>query len=276
MAIDIKFYLNDIETKCPPANWQGLMLELNFDKDKENTRNKISITDFDFVNQNADIIHKWIADGLLNGVGILEGIPFRIEIIRGAKTEQAFNGYLDPFGTTFFSNRATLKAIDLNGIDSFNDRCDSFNFEHLYRNTGHITVNDFKWMPYVLNSVPNYVEAAVSVLGVYVMVREIKAAIQRILEFIPELPVYYVFSTYIKLILYIIYLIFLIIALIKLIKTIILLIIQPVKYHACMSIKTQLEKGAEYLGMTFSSPIFDTAPFNDAYLMPQKYFNSLS
>ncbi|MES2382474.1 MAG: hypothetical protein V4538_15610 [Bacteroidota bacterium] len=273
MATKINFYLNETYTKFPPKNWKELGLELNFDKDKENVTSQVSITDFEFVRENSDIINEWIIKGLTTGVGVFEGIPFRIEVARNGVIEVPFKGYLDLTQQGKLSkNRCTVRAVEENGIDSFNDKADGFSYQFLYDN-GRITDTDFIWVPYVLNSVPNYVEACVSVVGVYVMVKEIKEVIQKLIEFVSDMPVYYVFSTYIKLILYIIYLILLIIALIKLVKAVVLLIIQPVKYHAAMGLKKHLEKGAEYLGMTFSSPILNQDPFDKAYIIPEKYFN---
>ena len=271
---NINFYLNYTLVN-PPQNWREMMLELNFDKDKANLKGQVSITDWDFVNENATIINKWLSDGLTSGVGILEGMPFSCEVERNGVIESVFTGYLDLTTCRFSSNRCNVKAVETNRIDWLNDVADGFTFAYL-KDIGKITNSDYKNMPYILNSVPNYVEAAISALGVHVIIKEIKEAIQRIIEFVNEMPVFYVFSTYVKLILYIIYLILLIIALIKLVKVIILLIIQPVKYHACMSIKRQLEIGAEHLGMTFNSPILNEAPYNDAYIMPQKYFNPIN
>lgn len=275
MATIEKIYLNGIET-IPPLNWQQLEIELNYDKDKQEAKGRIALTDLEFVNEAADVVNKWRTGGLTNGPGVFEGLPLQIEVKRGSVTETPFSGYLDlSQGAIFSKDKCVVKAVDVSGIDSFTDKCDSFTFEHLY-GIGQITSADFVWIPYIINSVPNYVEAAVAVLGVYVMAKEIRDVIEKIAEFVPELPLYYVFSTYIRLIIYIIYLIFLIIALVKLIKSIILLLIQPVKYHACMSLKEQLIKGASYLGMKFHSTILDEGPFNNTYIMPEKYYNQIN
>lgn len=273
----VEFYLNEAKLKVPPVNWDGVSIELNFDPERPEGVRQIDVTDFEFVGESAQIINDIRLKGLTTGVGIFEGIPFRIEVTRNGVVEIPFNGYLDASdGSLFSTNRITLKAVSSSSIDALNDKFDSFTFRHLFEDVGSITTNDFVSVPYILNSVPNYLEAVTATIGVYVMVREIIAAIQRIVEFIPELPVYYVFSTYIKLILYIIYLIFLIIALIKLVKQVILLLIQPIKYHSAMSVKTHFEKGAAYLGYSFQSDIFDTEPFKDAYIIPEKTYNPIN
>lgn len=276
MATEINFFLNETQTKVPPYNWKELAIELNFDRDKENVSSQVSITDYEFVNENADIINNWITDGLNNGAGIFEGIPFRIEVIRDGITEIPFDGYLDLTQSDIFSkDRCTVRAVENNGIDAFNDRVDSFTYRHLY-DTGFISSDNYDWIPYILNSVPNYLEAVTATIGVYVMVKEINDAIQTIIDFIPQLPLYYVFSTYIRLILYIIYLIFLTIALIKLVKAVVLLLIQPVKYHACMSLKTHLDKGAEFLGYSFDCAWLNDGVYQNTYILPEKYYNPIN
>lgn len=268
LVTKLNFYLADTKVN-PPKNWQEFGIELNYTS--ENINQQVTLTDFEFVLENADIINKWVRDNF-----IFEGVPLRIEVERLGVVEKVFNGYLDLKQTSKFSkDRIETKAIAKDSIDWINDKADAFTFAFL-KDKGYISESDFDSMPYILNSVPNYMQSATSILAVYVMVREIKSAIQRLIEFVAELPVYYVFSTYVKLILYIIYLIALIIALIKLVKQVILLLIQPVKYHAVMSVKTHFEKGCEYMGLTFQSDIFDSAPFKDAYIMPEKYYNRVN
>lgn len=275
MATNINFYLNETKVN-PPQNWRELGIELNFDKDRGGELLKTTITDFEFVNENATIIRDWITKGLTTGVGVFEGIPFRIEVERNGVVETPFNGYIDTMqlGVITF-HRVEVKAVEVNSIDWINDVADSFTYDYLF-DAGKLNDSDFVEIPYIINSVPNYVEAAVAVLGVYVMIKEIKDAIQRLKEVVAELPIYYVFSTYIKLILYIIYLILLIIALIKLVKQIILLLIQPVKYHKGMSFLKHCTVGAEALGMNFRCTFLESGVYADSHLLPRKYFNPVN
>ena len=275
MATNINFYLNETKVN-PPQNWRELGIELNFDKDRGSEVQQTTLTDFNFVNENASVIKKWITDGIVNGVGVFEGIPLRIEIEREGVIEVVFNGFLDLTQlSSLTTTRASAKATETESVDWLNDVADSFTFSYLY-DVGKITDDNFVSVPYIINSVPNYVEAAVSVIGVYLMVKEIKDAIQRLKEVIAELPIYYVFSTYIKLILFIIYLILLIIALIKLVKQVILLLIQPVKYHKAMSFLSHCQVGAQALGLNFRSPILESGTYADAYLIPRKYYNPVN
>lgn len=277
MATKVNVYLDNVTSdKLKPNNWQELQVELNFDRDKDSFSQTTTVTNLEFVRDGNDEILKHVESGLSTGVGVFEGKPLRIELERDGNIEKLFNGYLDFTESEFGRTRSIVKAVESYNIDWLNDVADSFTFEYLYREIGSITNNDFTKVPYIINSVPNYTDAAIGVVSVYVMVKEIRDAIQRLIEFVADLPVYYVFSTYIKLILYIIYLILLIIALIKLVKNVILLIIQPVKYHSGMSVLTMLQKGCEYLGITLKAPDFETEPFNRLYIIPEKYYNPVN
>ena len=175
MATNINFYLNETKVN-PPQNWRELGIELNFDKDRGQEVQQTSLTDFNFVNENAGVINKWITDGIINGVGVFEGIPLRIELEREGVIETVFNGFLDLTQlSSLTTNRASAKATESESVDWLNDVADSFTFSYLY-DVGKITDDNFVSVPYIINSVPNYVEAAVSVIGVYLMVKEIGRA----------------------------------------------------------------------------------------------------
>lgn len=275
MATDINFKINGVSKReFKPSNWKETSIELNFDKGNPNYKGKLNVTDYTFVREGADVVTKHINDGLINDVGAFEGIPLEIEVIRDGTLEVPFKGYIDLTQSGSLSKDFNnVKIIEQDGIDSLNDRASSFTFAHLFYEVGSITKNDFVSVPYVLNSIPNYLDSAIASLSVYVVGTEMVSAIERIAEYAAELAVAFDVSVVIRLIIYIIYLIGLIVALIKMLKSIISLIIQPVKYHSAMSIKKQLEKGAEYLGYTFDSDIFNVAPFDNAYIIPEKYYN---
>lgn len=273
----IDFKINGVTNrKFKPYNWEEFTIELNFDKDKDVVRQEVTTTNFEFVNEGADEINNHLQSGLNNGNGVFEGLPLEIEVSRNGVIENPFNGYIDLVnGAIFSENRCKVNAAERNRIDWLNDIADSFTMKTLY-DKGFLTSANNLNMPYILNSVPNYLEVAVATLGTFTVIKEINQAIETIAEFTAELIAAFDVSVVIRLVLYILYLALLIIALVNLVKNIIKLIIQPVKYHACMSIKTQLEASASYLNMTFHSPILDSTPFVDSYIIPEKYYNQVN
>ena len=112
--MNVQFYLNDVAVN-PPANWQSLLIELNFDKDAPDAR--VTINDWDWIRENSDTINTWIAEGLTGGVGVFEGMPFRIELEEAGTKEILYNGYLDLSTSQIQCNQVTATAKERLSID---------------------------------------------------------------------------------------------------------------------------------------------------------------
>lgn len=270
MSVNVNYYLNNSLVN-PAKNWQETAFELNFDKDG-NVIQQLSTNDFEFVRENADLITANLTNGRL-----FEGLPLRVEVERGATTEVPFNGYIDLTKRGQFSRDiCNVSAVEYRNIDWLNDVSDSFTFEYL-KSIGTITNDDYEFVPYVINTVPDYREAAIALVGSYIVINQIKDAIQRVKEIVADIanPLTAI-SAIVKASLLVIYLVGLLVALIKFVKDLILMVIQPVKYHACMSVKKQIEKACQHLGLTFQSSIFSDSIFEKAYIMPEKYYNPVN
>lgn len=269
--MQINHYLNN-QLVNPPENWEAFEIELNFDRDKTTARDRLTVTNLIWCNENNDTIVKWLADGQTTGVGIGEGIPYKMELIDGATTEIPFDGFLDTMNEAKYSRiKSTLKARELKTVDWLNEVADGFSFEYLFQQN-IITNNDFVFVPYVLNTVPNYLQSAISLLTIYYVEEAIRKTILEIVQLSTSLANVFEATAIVRLVFEVVYLIALIISIIKMIKDMIMFLIQPVKYHACMSYKKLLEAGSNYLGLTFKSDIFNVAPFQDMYFIPNKQF----
>ena len=269
MSTRLNFYLNNTLVN-PPKNWQEMSLELNFDKDG-NVKESVTLNTFDFVRENSDTINAALTNGRL-----FEGMPLRIEVERNGVVEVPYNGYLDLTQRNNYSRDiSTVAAKELQGIDWLNDVADSFTFEYL-KAKGTITNDDYAFMPYVINSVPDYKESAIALIGSYVVISQISDAIEKVNEILPDIanPTTAI-SAIVKASLLVIYLVGLLVALIKFVKDLVTQLIQPIKYHACMSIKLQMQKACQHLGLNYSSSIF-SGTFENAYLMPEKYYNPVN
>jgi len=274
MAVKTNFYLNN-SLANPPKNWQELSIDVNFDKDR--TSQQVSITDWEFVKENSQFIDRWIENGLNGGVGALEGIPLRIELDRNGVIEKPFDGYIDLEQSSNLScDQSSVKSVEKYQIDWLNDVADSFTYEYLFRSTGEITKNDFVFVPYVINSIPNYTQSAVCLLSVYVLSNELKNVIEQVKQLTIDLSNPFTTANgVLKAVLLVAYIAILIVSLIKLLKDMIYYLIQPVKYHAGMYAKTLLEKGAAHLGLNFKSDIFNQAPYDKMFILPEKFYNPL-
>lgn len=262
MATQINFYLNN-NLANPPKNWQELELEVNYNKDRQ--RVSALINQWEFVRENSDIIRAWLPNAL-------NGLPFRIDIVNNTTTEVVFDGYLDFTDNAIFScKKSTINAKEKKGIDFLNDKADSFTFEYLYA-INYVTKEDFVFVPYVINSIPNTGDIMINIVSLYVMSIQLIHTTKEITKSIAKVsanPTAY--DEIISLTFEILFAITLIAAIIKLILDIINVIIQPIKYHATMRVIDLLTKGAEYLGFTFETDLLDEIEeVGTLMIMPQK------
>ncbi len=265
----------------PPKGWaeDNIQVELNFDRDKETVTQQVNVTNLEWVRDNNDTIQQWIADGINGqGPGIFEGIPFSITVSAPGETPAVLHdGYLDLTDEAELSIniKSTVKIREKDTPDFLNETADGFDFGYLYKSLaagdpGKISSSDFVPVPYILNSVPNYREAALGLISIYVLGNEIKAAIQGMVELAAEMANPFEATAIVRAVLRVAYLIILIAAIIQMIKDTVLLVIQPVKYHQGMYLLKQLQKGAEHMGYNFKSPILESAPWNTLFIIPEK------
>lgn len=274
MAIKVNYILNGSLIN-PPLNWKDTAFEVNFDRDG-NAKTKIVSTNLDFVRENTATIIDRVYDGATGGYGILEAMPLQVELERNGVIEKPFNGYIDLTKDAVFSRElCKVNATENKSIEWLEEKADGFTFEYL-RSINVITNDDYKFIPYVINSVPDYKESAIAILTSYVVVQQIKESIEKVKALLVEVGNPLTAPTAIvKASLLAIYLITLIASLIDLIRDIFATLIQPVKYHACMSVKTLIERGCQHLGLTLSSSILTSGVFSKAYIMPEKLRNPI-
>lgn len=275
MALKRKFFLSNTQVN-PPRNAPEMSIKMNFEKDaldsNGNRKLSLSITDLEWNRNEADKINAYFNSG-----NVFQGMPMRYELERGGVNQKIFDGYndLSDPNSIFSALSCVVPAKEKQSIDWLNDTADSVSFEYLF-SIGVITNDDFKFQPYILNSIPDYMQAGISILSVFFMEQQIQKLIVELAGMIGDLanPITAI-NTTIKAVLYLVYIIGLIVALIVLVKQMIKYIIQPVKYHACMNVNSILTKLSSYWGFTFNSDIFSKAPFDKLMFMPEKYYNAL-
>lgn len=270
--IQVKYYLNGVEINSP-ANHKELAISILFDKDSPSAI--VDINNFRFVNEDAEVVNNHINLGKTIGPGILEGMPFNIVASDGASTIK-FERYIDfnDASNSYSRNDLTVSTKQRKEIDWFNDTADSFTFEYLAQQLNFINSSNYISIPYVINTVPNYREVIVCILGSVFISVQLGEAVEIIKGKIAGAAnPFSSIGNALELALYIIYVITLLITLVKLIKDLIDLIIQPVKYHKGMYVKDILKKGCEYMALGFSSSILNSAPFDKMVLLPEKLEN---
>jgi hypothetical protein len=286
--MEVFYYINNIEIE-PPLNAAELSIELNFDKD-DNASQAISINEWEFglgdqtkPNDAARLINAHLTNGLLSGVGALEGIPFRIELTEGSKTYNLLNGYLDTSSAIYECDMITISSVEAGNIDWLNDVAGSIYYRSFYNNleiplNARITDADFISIPYVLSELPNNREAFMAAVSLFMISTTLATQLSDLTSDIAAGPVGNVAigAFYLKVALRAIYITGLIITVFNLVKQLINLLIQPIKYHDGMKVTTLCEKASSYFGFTFESSILYSDEFKDMVIIPKKYSHDVN
>jgi hypothetical protein len=233
---------------------------------------------FTFVNDAYTIIKNYIADGQNGGVGLLEGIPFSIDIQEGNTSTNIFDGFLDPesFEEIEFEAKIKMKIVEKDGVTSLSERLQGLSFG-LLDSVGAITSSDWNQVDYVVEKEVNFLEIALISLSIYIMIKEIIEASYRLAKQIATILtiasssltgsvgalIYAIASliftaTYIALMLK---------ALIDLVTELKEKIYPKTRQYFCLQYQKGLQKIFKYLGYEFYSPISELSEY---YYLPSK------
>lgn len=263
------FYLNGSKIQ-PPDNFKELSVELNYDKDIAEAQ--VSTNKWRFVRDNVDTIISHQTNGITGGVGVFEGIPFKIELEHYGTKVKLFDGYIDLSDNVQYScDEVVASAKEKKGVDWLNDNADGFSFEYL-DSIGLIDHDKYVFVPYCISDLPQGRDIIITTLTLVVISQEIKREIDYYTSKTPNLSNPFTATIAIEMALHAIYTIALIATIVRLIADLINYTIQPVKYHAGMYVKDLMQAGASKMGYTFVSSIFNSPPFNKLVLVPEKYF----
>lgn len=265
-----KFYLDNIATE-DVANKAELNINLDFSKEAQQT---ITITDFEFVRKANDLIIDKVTNPNTSNTGITEGLPFRIDTQNGVNI---FDGYLDlqaenKYNEVFdYGVASTVKAVDKRSTDWLNSVADGISPEYLF-SIGSISVADCVAVPYVINSIPNYKDAAIMMISVYTLTAQILEKITQVTLLAIEMTNPFEATAIVRMITYVVSLTTFLISLVKIIKQLVNVLIQPVKYHFGMFTNVVLQRCAEHFGMNFKCSALELGGelYGD-FILPEKF-----
>lgn len=269
-----KFYINGTEIN-EPNNYDELSIECSYDRDA-NTQS-VSINNWDFgVGQGASdavkLIEYHISQGLIGGVGVFEGLPFSIELYdEKTKTFKLFDGYIDVSRGKIICDNIVAPAVEQGRIDWLNDVADSVTYEYLFDNK-YFSPAKFIPVPYCINKKQSSLDIIVMLVSIFVLKQELQRIIAEIsAASLQAANPFEAVGAVANLAFKIIYASALFLSMVILIKDLYNALIQPVKYHNVMYVKDLIEIGLDYFGLTLSSSILQTAPFNKLAVMPEKF-----
>lgn len=289
----LDFYFDNQKVNEDIANWRDLEIEVNFDD--ETGQGTVKSGELEFVGALADKINNWNAQGLTGGYGIFEAPPFRIEVC--GSNDVIFKGGVNTAACeTLYECDKIVAPLRHEKIDFLNDRASSFTFAYLAslgaNAPGKINQTDYVRVPYVINTIPDFVNVMVSGLGLFVLIKEFKSVIQKLISqvrkligdvitalgsFIPPvtfvgiaMAIGQVLVDIIVIALIITYMIFLIKAIIEMVLMIFNNLIQKVKYKKGMRVRTLFQKACDHLGFQFSSTLLTQGIHKDEVIIPRK------
>lgn len=286
----IDFYYDSKKVNEDIENWRDIEIEVNFED--ESGQGTIKSGALEFVGSLADKINSWNTAGMYGGPGIFEAPPFRIDAC-GGKT--IFEGGINTAECdTQYECDKVVASLRGDRIDFMNDRASSFTFAYLASipsgQPGRISQSDYVSVPYVINSIPDYVNVMVAGISLYSMVKELQEVGEKTKSVIQELTgdttmvvgslvnpiiatamaIGRILADILRLVFYILYLFFIIQFIIALIRMIFDNLIQPVKYKKGMRVRTLFQKAADHLGIPFSSSLLTSAAHKDDVIIPRK------
>ena len=268
MSTQLQFELNG-NLVNPPVEWRDIELSASFDQ--ESIQANIDIESFTFVNQVKRAVDNWIASGLNNGVGIFEGMPFKITAINSGAPLTIFDGHLDLTNELQIISPVKLSAkiAKDNALNSLNDLTQANSFSFLESEKSVFTNADYFDVQYVVERENTVLEVAMLAMATYQMVTEIYRVIKDTGEQsgkttvagipVPTIPpapnLSAIVFAVISLAILVAYFALMIIAVKNLITTLVSTLISPVNTYKGIKVKTALTKALSYFGYTFQTNI---------------------
>ena len=285
--MELDFFISG-KSVPPPINYRELQIEMLFTADKPSA--SVSATSLEWVGYDAIKINNYIRQGLFGQAGIYEGLPVQIRACNS--TFIVFDGMIDlASASALFECDKVIAPIRRTGdIDFVNDRAESISFAYLASITpglsGYISKSDYLAVPYTVTTHRTSFEKISIILSTYVIVKEFLETIKRTKELINTIiadiagiatatstayAILKVAAMVLNILLFIAYLIVLITSLINMVVQLIDLIYPIKRYKLAMKVATLLQRGFAYLGMSFSSTIFQAgATYENFIYMPRK------
>lgn len=251
-----------------PTNHKELSIDLTFDAAGESSGLALSTNEWRFDREQANEVLK-----AYNAGKIFEGLPFDIKITELENNKSIlFDMYLDfTQQPTLTSDSAIMTAEMRQQLNWLTDVADSFSFQYLYEETSFINDSDFRSVPYVINSVPNYKDMLIALVSAFIITQQLLDATASFGEEVSRaFAVPATIGAVVVLALKAVRIVALLATLIKLVTEIVDLLIQPVKYHKGMYVNDLFEAACSYLELEYKTTIL-TGTFNNLFILPEKF-----
>lgn len=291
---ELRFEINwgqGFVTVNAPRNWESIKIGVLWTDGEPSA--VVQGTDFEWVEDNAAKLWAWRRGGLVGTLGsapgIFEGPGLRIWTC-GSFAQLVFDGLIDLSNqkTRWECDMISAPSMESGKRDWLDGPASAFDFEYLRSLTGSapgriIPATDYKRTPYVITAIPDYEQAMIVAISLFVTLKELYDVTNKIAALINELTgqgttaiaqagtsAATVVATVANVVLYVVYLFLIVLILVDLIKDLISNIIQLKKYKLCMRVETLFQRACAYLNLVFTSTIITSGNYYDTTVMPRK------
>lgn len=252
----------------PYIDAREIELSIQFDPEDPHSIPTVALSNTDWSFKESQVINKHIVD-----FGIHSGIPYQQIVSNEDNTVVLIDGFLQPSSSETLFTCESVKNIPVirrGKNDWLNDAAKLVMFNILLQKQT-IRTDDYVQVPYVINTIPNYTEAAIATVAAFVVISKIIDISKEIGKILGGLAsIIGAIGALIKMIIVIAWVIVILGLIVLFLIDIADHLIQPVKYHASMKWRDLLTAGCHELGLKFRSSIFDQKKYADAVIMPAK------
>lgn len=235
----------------------------------EDIQSNLTTEEFTFVLEAYKEILEWVQNGKNGGVGIFEGIPISIIQSDDNQNVSVFDGVLDLQNNAIF--REALREVSVRirqsqSLDQLADLIEPLDFGYL-KDIGLITSSDYVNVDYVVNPIDERVETITTFITIYLLSKQLADSVKEIGTNITAVaaisasgltgPVGGTIYAIGVAILQIAYAVTLLILLIDFGADLFNILVQPLRTHKGILLKTLLEKTCEHIGYKFETTIED-------------------
>ena len=263
---EARFLLNGVQINAP-LEWQDIKIVAEYEENS--IQPSLAIEEFSFPLEARDSVNKWISDGLTNGVGIFEGMPFQLTLFNNQTIQEEFKAFLDfTNGYKDFpeDGKVDVSVIKDDSLDNFFGQVEGTTYGYL-ESIGVITSSDYIKVPYVVEKKFNMFEILMSSVVLYLMVKELAEAVEKLSNAIADVVGLSLFvgtgstalgvvvMTILKAILILAYVAILTLAVIELSIKLFETLLPKKRDHLAIPLRTLLKSVCTHFGYNFISPI---------------------
>lgn len=251
-----------------PKDWQAAEALATFDNDA--VQASLSIDKFKFVNAEATALLNHIASGMTGGVGITEGMPFKVELLNNTNQRTVFDGMVDlsdGVEINEFTNEVLCKLKLRDEILALEEKLSALSFGYLENELNIFTDSDYVRIPYIVHKKTTILETLIMSITLYMMVKELIENVKQLYNDAKNLAAHIaggatgtlagIIFSIVSLIFEVIYAALLLAAILKLATNLFTQLIPFKRKAKALTFKNALTKVCSHLGYGFTSHITD-------------------